>query len=178
MGMVVNSFHNRTKTSGINLMEKVHLSFSPALSIYNQAVLERSKPIQLFSEPNIKGKNKLNILFKLEGELDGHIICSFTLPKDISEIKKEDIVQFQSIFTESMNILLGKFLTDLEDETGIMSLISSPKLLNNLNLLDEMNKYPHSIKLKTDYELLTMSNKFDCTIYINANNKSSQNIRV
>jgi chemotaxis protein CheY-P-specific phosphatase CheC len=170
MGMVVNSFQSKKS----NLMEKIHLSFSPALSIYNQAVLERSKPIQLFSKLEIETEGRVNILFKLEGELAGHIICSFLIEN--KEITKDQLFQYQSIFTESMNILLGKFLTQLEDVSGLMSLISSPKLLSNNKFINEINDFPHTTKLKTQYQLLTMKNSFDCTIYINANNKSSSKV--
>lgn len=168
--MVVNSFQNREH----NLMEKIHLSFSPALSIYNQAVLERSKPIQLFNNLEISESERVNILFKLEGELTGHIICSFLM--DDKEITQDQLFQYQSIFTESMNILLGKFLTQLDDETGLMSLISSPRLLTNNKFITEINNFSHAIKLKTEYQLLTMKNCFDCTIYINANNKNSSKV--
>ena len=168
--MIVNSFQNRRT----NLMEKIHLSFSPALSIYNQAVLERSKPIQLFNNLDINNDGKINILFRLEGELTGNIICSFLV--EDKPISKDQLLQYQSIFTESMNILLGKFLTELEDETGLMSLISSPRLLTNNKFINEINDFPHSIKLKTEYKLLTMKNSFDCTIYINANNKDSSKV--
>jgi len=170
MGMVVNSFQSREN----NLMEKIHLSFSPALSIYNQAVLERSKPIQLFNNLEIDENGKVNILFKLEGELTGHIICSFSIEDKV--ITQDQLFHYQSIFTESMNILLGKFLTQLEEETGLMSLISSPRLLTNNKFITEIDSFLHAIKLKTEYQLLTMQNSFNCTIYINANNKNSSKV--
>lgn len=170
MGMVVNSFQNRQT----NLMEKIHLAFSPTLSIYNQAVLERCNPIQLFNTLDIDETNKINILFKLEGELTGHIICSFCVDNKVES--NDDLFHLQSIFTESMNILLGKFLTDLEAETGLMSLITSPKLLKNKSYIDEINSFSHNIKLKTQYQLSTLKDQFECMIYINANNKSSSRV--
>lgn len=149
--------------SNTNLNSKIHQAFTPELSIYNQAVLKRTEPITSFKTLNSGRSDEMSIMFYLKGELEGKIICTISL--DCNE-SKTDRTFLKSLFTESMNILLGKFLTELEDETGLMSLLSSPQ---QIEISEFKLNGRHSVSIKTKYDLLTIKKSHSCVIYILAN---------
>jgi chemotaxis protein CheY-P-specific phosphatase CheC len=139
-------------------------SFISELNIYNQASLFRDSAIQKIIEIN-KTPNHMGVLFRLEGELKGNILCLIDI--EDKEFSNQEIVFFQSLFMESMNILLGKFLTNLEDESGIMSVISTPKIIKVSDTAPNIfNKAENSrYHFATNYLLQTLKDTYQCKIY-------------
>lgn len=154
---------NRRSTNQINLMELIHLAFLPQIDIYGQAVLKRTEAIQLYQKDLLETDDYLNIFFPLSGELEGHILCQIRM-----DTHSKNTNQIQSLFIESMNILLGHLCTALDEQAEIMCLIQSPKVLSNKELND-MDRF--DFKLKTKYKLITLQNEISCNIFINANRK-------
>lgn len=159
--------YNRYKE---NFIHRLHEAFDQNIDIYNQAVLKRTNPLIEFDD--YQYNNELSILFQLKGEVEGQIICSINLSNDTGSN------QLQSLFTESMNILLGKFLTELEDKIGLMSLISPPELINNgrRDSLIKTHASRYKLNLITKYELFTLKDSYTCNIHILANQKGTKEV--
>ena len=141
------------------LSPRFELFFAKELNIYNQAHLSQ-KQINSQSIDFRQQKGELAIAFNLEGDLEGFILCS------LKTENAQDLRAIQSIFTESMNILLGKFLTDLEDETNLMALITHPRLVTKQHL-DEMAKMSLNkkhIQFEANYDLMTTMQELPCRI--------------
>src|SRR5690606_22785793 len=133
--------------------------FAKELNIYNQAHLAQ-KRIHAQALDFGQKNGELGIAFSLEGDLEGFILC--LLKTD----GIQDLRPIQSIFTESMNILLGKFLTDLEDETNLMALITHPRLVTKQHL-EEMTKVSlnkKNVKFEANYDLMTTIKELPCRI--------------
>ena len=147
----------KLKQSSLN--ENIHYAYPSELDIYSQVVLKRSSSLEVFKVGQFNSSNKFNISFSLSGELNGNFVCQFN---------KEDIsLENQSIFTESMNIVIGKMLTNLERKTGLMSMISNPsKLADNHSFFESLSNHPHHINLCTDYKLITLKKNIDVTIFL------------
>ena len=159
--------YNRYKK---NFIHRLHEAFDSDIDIYNQAVLKRTKPLNEFTGHLYN--DDLSILFKLKGEVEGQIICSIELHKDASS------GHLQSLFTESMNILLGKFLTELEDSIGLMSIISHPEVINKprRDSLVKTHSSRYKLNLITKYELFTLKDSYSCHIHILANQKGTKEV--
>lgn len=133
--------------------------FARELNIYNQAHLTQ-KHINAQALDFNQKTGELGIAFNLEGDLEGFILCLIKIDGI------QDLRPIQSLFTESMNILLGKFLTDLEDETNLMALITHPRLVTKQHL-DEIAKASlnkKSIRFETQYDLVTTIKELPCRI--------------
>lgn len=120
--------------------------FAPAIDIYDQVQLLKSNCSQSQLLP-FKNNKQIAVIFDLEGELSGKAICVM----DVPPLSNQNNVLTRSLFIESMNILLGQFLTNLEIETGIMAVITSPKLITEQELLPDFND--HSRKSKINFSL-------------------------
>jgi chemotaxis protein CheY-P-specific phosphatase CheC len=154
----------KLKRSSLN--ENMHYAYPDRLDIYGQAVLKRTNSLEIFKNSDFISSEGFNISFSLTGELHGNIICQFS--------KADESFESQALFTESMNILLGKFLTDLEKTTGLMNIISSPKILDHTHsFFKGLENHPHHINLKTQYELITISKISKVSIYIFAQRTNS-----
>lgn len=155
-----------------HFVHQLHMAFTSGIDIYNQAVLKRTSPLDNNPKFHIRNNNELIILFQLKGEIEGQIVCSMELnsTKNISSIR--------SLFTESMNILLGKFLTEIEDETGYMSVISTPELLEDAKKIEQLSSNISKYKLvcSTTYNLHTISHTYPCKIQILANKKVTKEV--
>lgn len=112
-------------------LEPVHFSrelliVSPDdLNIYGQANLEKLNNSSIETE-----KPELIVNFDLNGEMRGEVFCQLSP----SNKKKEDTSFKEALFIESMNILLGNILTNLELKFGRKVQISAPKIPTNKNL--------------------------------------------
>jgi chemotaxis protein CheY-P-specific phosphatase CheC len=139
------------------------------LNIYNQAHLTRIESPKLINALPIKSNNEIAITFNLEGELKGSIVCLVNLEN--SDIDIKNAMRIQSLITESMNILLGQFLTNLEEETGLMSILSNPKVIGISDKLPSLMSFKKKtdINIKTRYQLITSMERYDCLIIIQAN---------
>lgn len=156
----------------LNFIHQLHQSFEPEVNIYNQAVLRRVAPLNRKAQLFQKEKDTIVILFRLSGEIEGQIVCSLKVKSE------KNIDSIRSLFTESMNILLGKFLTQLEDETGFMSIISIPEVLEDnekiKKLSESFSKY--NLICSTEYELHSLSDTYPCHIQMIANKKSIKEV--
>ena len=77
-----------------------------------------------------------------------------------------------------MNILLGNFLTNLENNSSIMSVVSSPKILESDNLRNSkstqiaLTKYNFMV----NYMLKTNEKAHKCQIYFHATHKGTKEV--
>lgn len=159
-----------------NTAYQLHQAFSPEMQIYSQATLKRVKPLSQIGQIKRNENNEISILFNLKGELDGKIICSVDLSDH--EINRNTIMTFQSLFSESMNILLGQFLTDLESQTGLMSIIDHPEVIlkdKSSHLMETFIKM-FAFNLMTEYELITPKDNYFCQISIFATKVTSHEV--
>ena len=107
--------------------------------------------------PQTKYEN--GIRFNLEGELQGQVTCLI----DHYNKNPESSKQLNSLFIESMNILLGKVVTNLENEYEISSLISAPIQQETFSFDEkrfENNTY------STSYKLISNSEEYDVRLIV------------
>lgn len=134
----------------------------PEMNIYNQAYLEIERPLIEANSVHAQTSHELAITFEIEGQLKGKISCFLdTFEKDI---KTKDANFFQLLFVESMNILVGRMLTQIESEHGIMAILSNPKL-NPVKSEESIQFIQNNKSLKTfsvGYKLIALFNEFDC----------------
>ncbi|MEX0797852.1 MAG: hypothetical protein WD025_00305 [Bacteriovoracaceae bacterium] len=154
------------KTREHFLMEGIQNSIAPELNIYNQAHLEIDRPLVKASRIHKKTNNEIGVIFNVEGELKGKIICLVDLYE--KKLDSEKMRHFQSLFTESMNILAGQLLTSFEEETGLMSVITQPKIISRSETFEKIGM-EGDLKLSLGYKLITELEDYDCRIYILAN---------
>src|SRR5690606_6727475 len=107
-------------------MNFINHSFLEELNIYNHAQLYRDSALKKAYVIE-KSSTEIGAIFELSGELKGSIVCLVDLFNN--DNSTTNISYFRSLFLESMNILLGSFLTNLEELSHIMSLTSAPKHL-------------------------------------------------
>lgn len=139
------------------------------LNVYNQA--ELLKTSAKYNSINFnQEKGEIGIVFHLEGDLDGFILCLLKIDNPYTTSKNQHI---KSLFTESMNILLGRFLTELEDETNLMSLITYPRLLTKQHM-EELRKINLSgeISFQVNYDLITPLYDLPCKIFFCAHKRN------
>ncbi len=76
------------KTREHFLMEGIQKSIVPEMNIYNQAHLEMERPLVKASRIHKKTNNEIGVIFDIEGELKGKIVCLVDLyDKKISKLK-------------------------------------------------------------------------------------------
>jgi chemotaxis protein CheY-P-specific phosphatase CheC len=171
----MNLNHSKSLTKS-NFTHLLHGHLPTEVNIYSEAVLKRKAPLMAFSKVSEVNEKELTILFQLNGEMQGQILCTIDLTQ--KKFNDSHIMILQSLFTESMNILLGQFLTDLEQDTEIMSMISHPEIIlrekKNKLLEDLIENY--SYNLSTKYELFTIKDSYQCSIYILANKKTTKEV--
>jgi hypothetical protein len=100
------------------------------LKIYDHHLLERQQIIRtnhldlVYFENQFK--QSFSAVFGLSGEIEGFAVCQ--APKNIQP----------DIFIESMNILIGNFLTNLDEKEQILSTLLSPIIFNQNNLSEDI----------------------------------------
>ena len=154
------------KTRDHFLMEGIQSSICPEVNIYNQAHLELERPLVRASRIHKKTNNEIGVTFNIEGELSGKAICLVDLYD--KEISSDDVSRLHSLFSESMNILLGKLLTNFEEETELMSVITSPKHISRSETFSNTGANS-DLKMSLGYKLITNQESYNCRIYILAN---------
>ena len=154
------------KTKEHYLMEGIQKSVPPELNIYNQAHLEIDRPLLKASRIHKKTNNEIGVTFNIEGELKGQVVCLVDLYE--KKLAPAKMGHFQSLFNESMNILLGQLLTTLEEETGLMSVITSPRIVTRSENFERYGR-DSDLKMSLGYKLITQLESYDCRIYILAN---------
>lgn len=161
------------KTKEYYLMEGFQKSLNPEINIYNQAFLELERPMIKASRIHKKTNNEIGVIFNLAGELSGQVICLVDLYD--KDIHSQDFTYFQSLFIESMNIFVGQLLTNLENETDIMTMASPPKIINRNEQFDNI-KDEQDLRLSLGYRLIMNNNSYNCRIYIIADKKQIREV--
>lgn len=151
-------------------MNFIHLALVQELNIYNQAHLTRESALKKVYVIEKTGQ-EMAALFELHGEIRGTVVCLIDLYN--RSIPEQEFSLFKSLFQESMNILLGTFLTNLENISNIMGLISSPRLINQSEMIPGFiaDNLGQMKVWATDYKLHTAKNSYDCKVYIVGNRK-------
>jgi len=153
------------KSSYLNFMEALNLNLESQLNIYNQAVLKRSAAISLLSKELDSANSKdFIIMFEIQGEFDGFLIAQLSAQENIEYSSDH----FHSLFVESINILGGKLLTNLDQNFDLLCTLSPPRQLSSF---DSINNSKYKFKLKTNYELITLNNTYDCNLIFVGNEK-------
>lgn len=161
------------KTKEYFLMEGFQKSLTPEINIYNQAQLELERPMIKASRIHKKTNNEIGALFHINGELKGQVICLIDLyDKNIPQHKYP---YFQSLFIESMNIFLGQLLTNFENETDLMTVLSAPKIIGRNEQFDNI-KNEQDLRLSLGYRLITGEDSYNCRIYILADKVNSREV--
>lgn len=159
----------KTTTFHKNVEHKFDSCMPKEINIYNQAELIKKSTDYSFINFN-QDKGELGIAFHLEGDLDGFILCLLKTSGPEFQNKGQHI---ESLFKESMNILLGRFLTELEDETNLMSLITYPRPLTRQHI-DELQKInlKNEISFQVNYDLVTTLYDLPCKILFCAHKRN------
>ena len=140
------------------------------LNIYDQAFVLRSEE-KIEEKIFIKEENEVAVAFKLEGELRGSIVCLLNL--GTRKLSQGEENYLYSLFTESMNILMGQFLTNLEDQLGILSSISAPRMYLSHDPLPTSLAYNTQFGIHTSSAMTLVARglEFKSRIFIQANKK-------
>ena len=145
-----------------DLTEQLSSSIVSELSIYHQAYLIQERPLletRSFHPPTSK---EIPLLFHIRGDLNGMVLCCLNLDQKI--IAEEQFHIFRSLYIESMNILLGKTLTNLEYNADKLVSLSAPKLVTATDPLKINLNNANSFACS--YALVQQSQGFDCRINI------------
>ena len=148
------------------IIDVLNRSLVEELNIYHQAYLHLERPLIQSSVNHSITKHELPITFLLQGDIDANIICLLdTYNKNISE---EERSLFQSLYIESMNILMGKISTNLENKFYYSTILSHPitsekETLNKVVEEETLN----SIRLSAGYKMTYNTQEFDCRILFN-----------
>lgn len=150
------------------LKSKLQNLFPETISIYQRAYLSKESvtitkqlaPVE-FEDMHFK------IGFGVTGEIKGFVICDADLSEFSQNEKRLNFVQ--GLFVESMNILLGKILTDIEDALNILCYLTPPKILHKENnksaIFQEMrNMQKSALILESKYGLKTDDSVIPCRL--------------
>lgn len=169
MDILKNEYNNRRVSDSDYLL--FNKSFDKSLNIYSQAYLERSSSIAKIADFS-KKDDEFGVSFLISGEISGKIYCLVKIHE--KELHSKRTVEFQSLFIESMNILLGNFFTTLEKESGMMCMISSPKILKMNDRLTISNDkiIGSAYHFLTKYNLHYSNSKSQCRVFLLASNQT------
>lgn len=150
-----------------DLITLINDSFSDEINIYNQAILVRSSALRktTFVE---KKASELGVTFLLSGEIKGAIACTIGLLD--KELPQNEYIFFQSLFMETMNILMGNLLTNIEKNSDLMAVCGSPKLLKTSDQLPDIfsNSKGSASIVQIEYTLKTLRDEYTCNIFLTA----------
>ena len=146
---------------------ELYNSFDKKIHIYDKIILENSSLIQVCKyKPDFTNFDD-KVIFSIDGYLSGFIICS------IEDMNKENT----SIYTESMNILLGIFLTNLGKESGTLNTLTPPKVISiNHTFFKSLEERQFDINLKVHYKSFSTEASTNCDIYILANHSKAKKV--
>lgn len=158
------SSQTKIKFTTSSIIDVLQASMIPELNIYNQAQLEIDTPLIKAQTLHAKTTNEIGVALKLDGELKGEIFCLIdTYNKDVSQTEGQF---FKTLFIESMNILMGQVLTEMENEHNISCIISHPEFLER-DAKIEFSKGRDTTHLNVGYKFISIHNEFDCRILFN-----------
>lgn len=145
-------------------------SIVPEINIYNQAYLMLNTPLVETEVFHASTSKEIPLSFELQGEIRGRVICFLNM--DRKSIPENKFHFFQSLYIESMNIVLGQFLTNIEKKTNYLVTLTNPEL----NLSDQLAKLVSSKEVQKygfSYKLICEMQEFDCRIVLLIDNKRS-----
>jgi hypothetical protein len=135
------------------------------IDLYKDISLLKMSSTQKISENLVKNDSEIGIGFNIDGELTGNALCLLDIgERATTPEQKNNLI---NIFKEAMNILIGKFLTNLEEQTGMMALISPPQIFDLEQDLPESfrlrKNFPYHFQ--TNYILMNQGAEYCCVIY-------------
>ena len=144
------------------LIHQFNSSLPREVNIYNQAFLILDRPIVKAQRIHCPTEHELALHFATTGELEGSFTCLLdTYKKDISDAEKST---FLSLYSESMNILLGRFLSNLDSEFDILSALNAPHSITRDKILTFIKKTTELEKYSFGYTLISNFKEYDCRI--------------
>jgi hypothetical protein len=114
------------------------------ISLYQRASVKK-REIKTLHKIDFSGieKNHMFIGFGITGEIKGFVVCEANIMDFGSSSNSYKFVQ--GLFVESMNILLGKIMTEMEEYFDLMCYITPPKILSrndsNSMLMQEIQNF-------------------------------------
>jgi chemotaxis protein CheY-P-specific phosphatase CheC len=166
MQINISDNHQRTPRS---IADALLGSTIDELNIYNQAYLELDRPLIKTSVLHSKTQYEYPVIFRIDGDFYGTIVC--LLDTYNKNIVPEEETTFKSLYIESMNILIGQMMTNLENHYGLTGLISSPRVPSNETLENSFEKSFQTESLTMGYKLISNKTEFDCRVIFNINKK-------
>tara|TARA_Y100000768_G_scaffold375852_1_gene347148 strand:+ start:15790 stop:16284 length:495 start_codon:yes stop_codon:yes gene_type:complete len=131
------------------------------LDIYHQAFLEQSSPFILSQNLHSKTTNEMGVRFHLVGEIKGEVICLLDLYDKKTKTASANFLK--ALFVESMNILLGQMMTQVQSKAKKKLILSHPHFLEKMSALNFQNT---DSAMSTGYKLITAHEEYDCRIII------------
>ncbi len=149
------------------LIHQLNSSLPKEINIYNQAFLILDRPLIKAQKVHFPTDHELILHFQAQGELSGSFICLLdTYKKSISEKERG---AFLSLYTESMNILLGRFLSTLDSEYDIMTNLDAPKVLQKVQAAKYFEQVNELDRYTFGYTLISNFKEYDCRIIYTQN---------
>jgi hypothetical protein len=159
---------NEVTSSGNNqfsLYSIIQRAITGEVNVYNQAYLQLSRPLIQTSIIHPQTKYEIGTSFEIQGELSGRAYCFLdTYGKNLS---KDENANLTSIFNESMNILIGKTVTNLDVQSNIFASISSPKNINESITKKIDTTISNYQTYSLGYKLIHELRELDCRIIMN-----------
>jgi len=164
--MNVINFPKNEKIKRNRISDNLNIAIVEHINIYNQAYIQLERPLIKVSVVHDRTKYEIPVVFKIAGDIKGEIICLL----DTYKKNQHDTDFFKSLYIESMNILLGKMMTNLETRTGIIGLLSTPYTPSTDILSKLLLSTRNTGSLSMGYKMVSNGSDYDCRIIFNINN--------
>ena len=103
----------------------------------------------------------MGVRFHLVGEIKGEVICLLDLYDKKTKTASANFLK--ALFVESMNILLGQMMTQVQSKAKKKLILSHPHFLEKMSALNFQNT---DSAMSTGYKLITAHEEYDCRIII------------
>ena len=157
---------NQTRKSPVCLPEVMRDCAPEDLVIYGQAYLELTRPFMESSTRKPQTIHEVGVQFNIDGDVSGNVFCLVDLYKKKPAVSEYQY--FQSLFVESMNILIGRLLTEASEKHQLKAQISSPKLLPEPQVQSISSIGVGPKILSGGYDFVTATMEYDCRIVLDA----------
>ncbi len=131
------------------------------VNIYNQAYLTIDTPLIKTNIAREKANNELMISFPLAGELKGMVHCFIDTYK--KALPESEMNYLKNLFSESMNILIGKMLTNIERSNDYHVILGSPIKDNNIKFGNYIQNKEFDV-YNVGYKLIYNALEYDCRL--------------
>lgn len=133
------------------------------LNIYNQAYIILERPVLKSRTFHMPTKHEIPLIFKVSGDLSGYISCCMDLEEEKENTPNINFIQ--SLYIESMNIVLGKLLTNLDFQSDMLCTLQEPEIFPTDAKLNLLRDYASKNDIYGwSYKLICQSREFDCRI--------------